>query len=256
MKENISSLLEEFGLTKIQADIFVFLYKYWAKTASTVAQAVWWERTNIYKTLKRLLAKWIISEITKSWVKYFFIADKHVIWNKIKEEYRELKRKREKIDILESHLQELEDESYWDRPKITFFEWTDWLGQLYKNMYREIKDNKYIQIKMFASNTLENKSNLKFTDNWESFINKLKKENISIEAYLGNGMMLLENITKTYNIDIIKDLPAQNSAINTFIFWDFVYIIIFKQTSFGIKIENEEFAWMLHFLLEKIELKK
>lgn len=108
---------------------------------------------------------------------------------------------------------------------------------------------------MFASNTLENKSNLKFTNYGEDFISKLKKEKISIEAYLWNGMMLLENIVRTYNTDIIKDLPAQNSAINTFVFWDFVYIVIFKQTPFGIKIENEEFAWMLHFLLDKVEVK-
>jgi hypothetical protein len=66
--------------------------------------------------------------------------------------------------------------------------------------------------------------------------------------------MLLENIVKTYNTDIIKKLPAQNSAINTFMFWDYVYILIFKQTPFGIKIKNEEFASMMHFLLNKVDI--
>lgn len=254
MKDNINTLLTDFGLTETQADVFIFLYKYWAKSASTVAQAVGWERTNIYKILKRMLSKWIISEITKSGTKHFFIADKKVLWNKIEKEYEIAKKKKKKVDNLERELKKLEEESYWDRPKITFFEWLDWLDQIYSNMYNEIEDLNYMQIKMFASNTLDNKSNFKFSDYGEKFLNKLSKKKISIEAYLWNGVMLLENIVKTYNTDVIKNIPAQNSTINTFIFWDFVYVIIFKQTPFAIKIENEEFAWMMHFLLEKVNI--
>lgn len=254
MKDNINTLLKEFGLTKTQADVFLFLYKYWAKTASTVAQAVWWERTNIYKILKRMLSKWIISEITKDWVKHFFIADKKVLWNKIEEEYEIAKKKKKKVDNLERELKKLEKDSYWDRPKITFFEWIDWLNQIYKNMYNEIEDLDYMQIKMFASNTLDNKSNFKFSNYGEKFLNKLDKKKVSIEAYLWNGVILLENIIKTYNTDIIKNIPAQNSTINTFIFWDFVYIIIFKHTPFWIKIENPEFASMMNFLLKKVDV--
>jgi hypothetical protein len=37
---------------------------------------------------------------------------------------------------------------------------------------------------MFASNTLENKSSFKFSDYAEKFISKLKKEKITLEAYL------------------------------------------------------------------------
>jgi hypothetical protein len=53
-------------------------------------------------------------------------------------------------------------------------------------MYNEIDDNKYINIKMFASNTLDNKSPFYFSEYSEDFLKKLKKEKISIDAYLGN----------------------------------------------------------------------
>lgn len=140
MKNNINSLLEDFGLTESQAKIFIFLYKYWTKTASTVAKSIWWERTNVYKTMKNLVNKWIISEITKNGVKYFFVANKNIIWDKIEEKYIEIKKKRDNLDILNKELKTLESESYWERPKITFFEWVDWLKQLYKSMYRDIKE--------------------------------------------------------------------------------------------------------------------
>jgi len=52
------------------------------------------------------------------------------------------------------------------------------------------------------------------------------------------------------------ELPAQNSSIQMFIFWDFVYIVIFKEIPYWIKFESEEYANIMHFLLKKVELKK
>ena len=53
-----------------------------------------------------------------------------------------------------------------------------------------------------------------------------------------------------------SDLPAQNSSIQMFIFWDFVYIVIFKDIPYWIKIESEEYANIMHFLFKKVEIKK
>lgn len=251
MNSNIINTLKDFGLTEKQSEIFVYLYKYWAKPASTVANSIWWERTNIYKALKKMWSRWIISEITKRWVKHFFITDKNIFNNQIKEEVKDIENKKNKLDYLNQELKKLDKEIISNRPNISFYEWIDWMELIFDNIYKEIINKSYLSIKMFASNTLESSSKTKFNTFAWDFIQKLKKEKINIEAYLWNWIMLFENIIKTYDTDILENLPAWNSAINTFIFWDFVYIIIFKEIPFWIKIENPEFAQMMHFLLKK-----
>ncbi len=254
MPTQLINILKDFWLNEKQSEIFIYLYKYWAKPASTVANAIGWERTNIYKALKKMWTSGILSEITKRGVKHFFITDKKIFSHQLEQEKREIEVKKEKLPYLQSELEKLEEEKVSDRPNISFYEGVDEIWQLFENIYSEIIANNYLAIKMFASNTLESKSSSKIHNFTPDFFEKLNQEKISIEAYLWNGIMLFENIIKTYDSDILKDLPAGNSAINTFIFWDFVYIIIFKEIPFGIKIRNPEFAQMMHFLLKKANL--
>jgi len=251
MNENLIKNLQTFGLTEKQAEIFIYLYKFWAKPASIVANAIWWERTNVYKSLKQMWKSQMVSEITKKWIKHFFITDKNIFENKINEEIKEIENKKNKLNHLNNELEKIEKEWFYSKPNVSFYEWFNWMKQIFENIYSEIINKKYISIKMFASNTLENTSVNKFkTFSWD-FIQKLNNEKINIEAYLWNWISLFENISKTNNAEILKNLPAWNSSINTFVFGDFVYIIIFKETPFWIKIENPEFAQMMHFLLKK-----
>ena len=67
--------------------------------------------------------------------------------------------------------------------------------------------------------------------------------------------MLMENISKTFDIDTISQTPASNSAVNIYLVWDVIYIIIFKDSPFWIKIESSDLAGTLHFLFDKIEYK-
>jgi hypothetical protein len=87
-------------------------------------------------------------------------------------------------------------------------------------------------------------------------LEKLKKKNIILDIFFWNGISILEEIVKWKDLESISSLPASNSSIQTFIFWDFVYIIIFKEIPYGIKIESEEYASIMHFLFKKVEVKK
>jgi hypothetical protein len=77
-----------------------------------------------------------------------------------------------------------------------------------------------------------------------------------LDIFLWNGISVLEEIVKSNDMWDLWELPAQNSSIQLFIFWDFVYIVIFKDIAYGIKIESEEYANIMHFLMKKVELKK
>ena len=97
--------MKEFWLTKKQSEIFVYLYKYGAKPASTVASAIGWERTNIYKALKKMCGSWVLSEITKRWVKHFFITDKKIFAHQLEQQKNELEKKQDSLSILETELE-------------------------------------------------------------------------------------------------------------------------------------------------------
>ncbi len=251
MNDNLINLLQNLWLSKKEAKIFIFLYKYWKKPASTIAKAIWDERTNTYKTLKKLVKNWFISEIKKDWTTLFFVHNKDIFKHKIEAEFEEIYRKKENLQKLNEELEKIEKESSKEKPSIVSFEWADWIKNLYNDIINICKEKWYKLIKFFASNTLENKWTVSFENYYPEFFNILKKNWINLETFLWNGIELLEEIVKTDWIELSK-LPAWNSAIQVFVFGDYVYIIIFKQIPYWIKIESEEFANFMHFMFNLI----
>ncbi len=251
----IMSLLQEIWLSKIQAEIFVNIYKFGAKPASSIAKMVGWERTNIYKTLQSMVRQWYIAETLKSWIKHFFVADKNILRNKIEQKQKELNEKYNKLPQLEAELIKLDEKRVSSAPQMRFFEWKSGMTNLFNDMYFYLSQKQYLSIKMFASNTLESQSTSQqsLRDYAKWFFDKIQKNNINVDAYLGNGILMLENLFFTKDISEVLSLPAGNSAINLFLVWSSVYILIHKQNPFGLKIESEELAEVFHFLLKQMD---
>lgn len=256
MNENILNILKTFWLTKKESLIFAFLYQYGKKPASTIAKHIWDERTNTYKSLLQLVKRWFISEITKDWTKLFFVADKKIFEHKLDAEIDEIENKKNNLSLLEKELKDLETSSYSWKPSIIFYEWIDWIKNIYDDIITQAWDNGYKAIKFFASNIFENSSSSNFLQYSPNFLEKLKKKNIVLDIFFWNGISILEEIVKWKDLESISSLPASNSSIQTFIFWDFVYVIIFKEIPYWIKIESEEYASIMHFLFKKVEVKK
>ena len=112
MSNNITKILEQFWLTKKESKIFVFLYQYGKKPASTIARAIWDERTNTYKSLQKMVKKWFVSELVKDGTKLFFIADKKIFEHKLTTEIEEIENKKNNLSILQKEFEELEKESF------------------------------------------------------------------------------------------------------------------------------------------------
>jgi len=251
-------LLEETGLSSKQAEVFLLLYRYGRKPASSVAKIIWQERTNVYKLLQSMVRKGIIAETNKEWVKHFFVADKNIFRHLHQKQKEDLDQIEKTLPLIETELSKFDERKISPMPKMRFFEGKSWINTLFDDMYNNILSNHYIMIKMFASNTLESQSTSPHNlhDYSQAFFDKLKWEWVSVEAYLWNGILMFENILKTYDVQELETLPAGNSTINIFILWNIVYIVIFKQVPFGLKIESEELASVLHFLLKQSYIKQ
>ncbi len=150
-------------------------------------------------------------------------------------------------------MKDLNNQIIKEKPSIILFEGIDGVKNLYKDIISQVKKQWLKSIKFFSSNTLENRGVNMFKEYYPDFFDILKQLWVGVQTYLGNGIEILETITKAKSDDIdLWKLPAGNSTLQVFVVGDVIYIIIFKQIPYWIKIEFEELAQLFHFLFNKI----
>lgn len=246
---------KELGFNEKEANIFLNLYKLWTQPASVIAKYSKLERTYVYKALLKLCDENLVSTTTKNGIKYFFIPDIWILKKYVKQKQNEYKKMEEDYQSIEIELSQFNKEYRSNIPKITIFDNIDWLKNIYDDIYNYIISKRFLSIKLFASNTFESSWswNSIVKSYREDFFNKLKENNIILDTFLWNWISLMENLWKTSNINELQNLPASNSSINIIIAWNVVYIIIFKDIPTSIKIDSEELAFSMHFILEHLK---
>jgi len=247
----------ELGLSKKEGEVFKALYSLWTKPASTVAKYLGFERTSVYKILQRLVDENLVYETYKGGMKHFFIPDISVLQKYTQAKTLKYKKLSENYDAVRLELLDLESKKDSNIPKISLFDSLAWIKNMHQNILETTLERWYISIRLFASNTVESQVNIADemkTSSLDLFKN-LRSNKISIETYLWNGVMLMENITKTFDIGDISQIPASNSAVNIYLVGEIIYIIIFKDSPFGIKIESDDLASTFHFLFDKVDYK-
>lgn len=241
--------------SKKETDIFLALYQLWNKPASTIAKYVNLERTYVYKVLLQMVDEWIVLTTEKKWVKHFFIPDLSLLKNYVSSKKEKIEKLENNYDLIANELLQYNN-NYSSIPKITLFDWIDWIKNLYNDIYDTTIKKWYLVIKFFATNTFSSQISINETikDYYWGLFTKLHRHKIIIDTYLWNWDLILEQIYKTNSIQNLWDLPAWNSAINIFIIWEYVYIIIFKDVPFWIKIDSEDLANVMHFLFENLRI--
>ncbi|MEI8091025.1 MAG: hypothetical protein WCG98_01960 [bacterium] len=138
------------------------------------------------------------------------MPDKNVLRYAINVQREQVEKNEKLLPIIETELMKLENKRVSPMPKMHFFEGRDGITALFQDMYTSIKTHQYLMIKMFASNTLENQSAsaLNLRDYAKDFFDKIQKIGVHIDAYLGNGIMILENILQTQDVQELTGLPA------------------------------------------------
>jgi hypothetical protein len=73
-----------------------------------------------------------------------------------------------------------------------------------------------------------------------------------VELYLGNGVLLLEQMIKTYDTSLLSSLPAGQSSLMIYTIGPVVYICIFATQPAAIKIESRELSEVIGFLFKQV----
>lgn len=245
---------EELWFNEKETDIYISLYKLGTQPASIIAKNTWIERTYTYKALIKLSDIGVISTSEKSGIKHFFVDDIVKIKRLVEQKRKKYEAMEENFSDIKTELAQFDRRLQWSAPKISLYDSNDGIKNIYEDILEEIASKWYISIKFFASN-------LAYSAGWDTWVLKdyskdffetLKHKKIYLDTFLWNGIMLMESIWKAVDFSTLENLPASNSAINIFIVWEVIYIMIFKEIPFGIKIESSELSNTMHFLFENV----
>jgi sugar-specific transcriptional regulator TrmB len=123
-------ILQQYGLSEREANIYITGLSLWSVPSSTIARHTQENRITVYSILKELVKKWFFSIITRDGVKYFSPISPDVLLKKMEQKYLDFK---ENVPLLLSVV-----ESNMNKPKLTYYEGIEWI----KNLYNEILHSK------------------------------------------------------------------------------------------------------------------
>lgn len=242
----------ELWFNEKEIDIYLALYKLWTQPASIIAKHISMERTYVYKILVKLRESWLLEETIKWWVKHFFISDIDQVKSYTKDQTNKFKKLEEQFETIKKEFYKYDNSKLWYIPKISIFDWNNWIENAFKNIIENILKNWFISIKLFASNTIDSDNfiteELKGITN--NFLKEIEKNKIHIDTSLWNGMYLMENKSKVESINELTNLLLLWSNVCIYVVWQSIYFFIFKETPIAIKIDSLELADVMYFLLK------
>lgn len=248
---NLIQHLQSLWLSLKQAELFCAVTKYGAKPASFFAKILKTERTNTYKTAITLVEKWILGQSDQNGTTIFFVPDKEVFRKKMLFAQRKIEEQEKILPELEQELLQLEQAHSSPIPKMRFYQGISWIESLFDHMIAHILQSGLLQIKCFATNTITSQGyNTSFAHIQETFTKTLYEHHIWVDLILANGISLLEDLVRSHDSTIMKELPTGNNALHLYIIQHTLYICIYKSIPVGIHIESEELAEVIHFMMK------
>lgn len=252
--EVIYSYFKELWFNSKEIDIYLALYKLWTQPASVIAKHIWMERTYVYKILLKLKEIWILEETIKWWVKNFFITDISQIKNFTKDQTNKFKKLEDQFDKIKKEFYKYDSSKMWFIPKISIFDWNNWIENSYKSILENVYKNNYISIKLFATNTIDSSNFIteEIKNLTNNFLKEIDKNKISIDTSLWSWMFLMENKTKLDSVAELSKILNFWSVVNIYVVWQSIYFFIFKEIPISIKIDSLELADVMFFLLKNV----
>ncbi len=245
--------LKKAGLSEKETKIYLILFKNWTQPASVVSRLVGIERVSTYKILLKLVEKWIILETTRKSVKHFWIPSVDLLEQYV--EKQELKRGELKyqFDYIKTEFQEIKPTHISNAPKLAIYQWKNQIQNIFTDIKKTIDNEQLLSIQFFWTNTFQEQISSSETTQklMNNFNDYLKSKKINIESTTAEWWLVMEQLfTQSWSSEII-DLPAGNNATNIFVVGKTLYIIIYKNTPIGIRLESPEVTRAFSFLLKK-----
>jgi len=229
MNEEID--LEQLGLTKIEAKVYIALLKTGSTTTGPLVKATELHRATVYDVLKRLMEKGLVNYITKEKTKYFEATKPEHLMDLLNQEKEELTKKEENTMHLIYKLNKIKELSKQKQNAHVF------VGV--KGVKTVMEDTmKYKEVLILGSSG-------RFKERMKSyFYHSLKRKR---ELRIKSRLIASESIRHTEIPKLLygekRFIPEQyESPISTMVFGDNVANFVWSETPVAFLIESKEAA--------------
>lgn len=248
MSQELINKLQSYWFSQKEALVYLVSLELWTSLASTISRKSSINRTSVYTILDDLKKRWLISEVIQNDTKYYSALNPENILNNLEKRASSFK------EILPDLLNI--DSKYWNKAKIKYFEWLEWL----KTAYYEVLNEGYNMTEPFLSiyGTNENidKNIVKFFE--EEFVkerNKCPTKSLAITTIKGKKDDYF-NIDKSDTIQesITIEHPMIDIADDIMIYgWNKLAIFMFSKNELSaIIIESQSlfntFKWLFYLI--------
>lgn len=244
--------LIELWLNSRQAQCWLYIRQNGSCAASTVASSCNLERTNCYKILCSLEELGLLSRTSKHSTTHFYIPDKSVLDTLILKQEQAIIYQKSQLWTIKSQLDILINPDTHDTPPIQLRSGRSWLRQWLWDIIQQTLELGLSQILFFWSNTIDSIATTvhPFGQQASEFMQQLDVHHLQVEHYSGNGVLLLQHIAKTYDLDEISKLPTGQHAIQVAITGEHLYIILYRREPSIVKISSAELTELIRLLFE------
>ena len=121
--ESLKQVLEWYGLSEVESDIYLTGLRYGQLPASSLARILKCSRTTMHSAAKRMVKKWVLQEFKKERTTYFVALNPELLAHRLEE----------KATIFKKHLPDfmsLVNQQY-TKPFVQYFEGIEGIKQLY-----------------------------------------------------------------------------------------------------------------------------
>jgi len=122
----LDQLLQDYGLSKTEAQSYLAVLELGTAPVSSIARRSWENRVTTYSALKSLVKKWIALETPKKGSTYYSVISPEKLIHHMKDKYLALEKALPQFLAVAN--------KYDNKPKVEFYEWLEWLKNIYENI--------------------------------------------------------------------------------------------------------------------------
>jgi len=250
----VIDFLQNLWYSETEANVFLVIYQYGPKPASSIASLAKIDRTYCYKVIQNFVQDGLVHTSLQKWIKYFWIPNPDVLQISINKKRQSVLALDEQFKEIRQELITLDSKKSWFVPQIKIFEWKEVVARFYDDILQTIKDRNLIVISFFVSNIFVSQASklFEFSELYREFIQNLEKNRIQIEWYIGEWILVMESVNKVLNYEDIQKIIPWQDAIYSYIVGDSLYILQFRETVVGLKIQSVGMADMFNFMLGRL----
>jgi hypothetical protein len=250
----LAQFLISCGMNEKESEIYQALVRLGESTAQQVAHQTSRERTSTLRLMQSMVTKWRLGQTHHFHTNHFFAVPLDTLRHQFENSLREMNSLNDQYMSIDQEYEQLHASTVHDT-MIKLYEWVSGIRVMYSTILHTIQTDWLIHIKCLYSATFESlyHSKEELSDEYEHFLSQLASYHVDVQSISGKGMGLIEDLTSSFGLDAVSEMPWASGAVQIWIVWHDLRFVITKKDPQIIHISSGPLANFLHAVVEKMK---